>query len=501
MWNVKQLKTFTGVIVVFAMTMMMFTAPAGAQVEEIEDSKITAAVENDLLVSDKVNSQLVDVETVDGIVTLSGSVDNILAKDTAERIAQNVKGVRSVVNNVDVKPVIRSDDQIENDVEDALLTDPATESWEIEADVKNGVVTLTGKVESWAEKQIAATVSKNVKGVKQIDNQIDIQYKTKRSDLEIKQEIQRRLEFNTLIDEGLIDISVEDGAVKLTGAVGSAAEKRRAYNDSWVAGVKSVDDSELQVKWWAKDEMQRKSRYPDVADEEIRKAIEDALLYDPRVLSFKPKVEVDNGIVTLTGSVDGLRAKNAAEQDAKNTVGVFRVKNKLKVRPDMILEDEEISDEVSGALRLDPIVEKYDIKVTTVNGKVYLNGRVDSFYEKARAEDVASRQPGVIEVQNNLIVDYVWEPKPDWAIKEDVESEFAWSLMVDGGDIDVSVENGHVTLTGEVDAWSESQSAVKNAFEAGARSVDNELIIQYAPYTSSYYDAPYYRPYYYDYWY
>jgi hypothetical protein len=68
-------------------------------------------------------------------------------------------------------------------------------------------------------------------------------------------------------------------------------------------------------------------------DPQIKQAVHDAFVYDPRVDSFNPNVDVDNRIVTLSGVVDNLKAKRAAEQDAKNTWGVWRVKNLLTTRP------------------------------------------------------------------------------------------------------------------------------------------------------------------------
>jgi osmotically-inducible protein OsmY len=62
-------------------------------------------------------------------------------------------------------------------------------------------------------------------------------------------------------------------------------------------------------------------------------------------------------------------------------------------------------------------------------------------------------------------------------LKESVENEFFWSWSVDGSNIDVRVDNGTVTLIGEVDDFAEKQAAAQNAREAGAVKVKNNLII------------------------
>jgi osmotically-inducible protein OsmY len=128
---------------------VIFQGPASAQeAEELSDEDIILAVENELLFDEGVSSHLIDVETSNGIVTLSGSVDNILAKERALHITESVRGVRAVVNRMIVNPISRTDEQIRMDVENALLFDSATESYEIDVMVKDGTVTLEGTVDS-----------------------------------------------------------------------------------------------------------------------------------------------------------------------------------------------------------------------------------------------------------------------------------------------------------------------------------------------------------------
>jgi hypothetical protein len=66
------------------------------------------------------------VETIEGVVTLSGTVSNLLARDRAVMIAESIKNVRSVINEIEVMPVERADSEIRNDVTASLVTDPIT---------------------------------------------------------------------------------------------------------------------------------------------------------------------------------------------------------------------------------------------------------------------------------------------------------------------------------------------------------------------------------------
>ncbi len=125
--------------------------------------------------------------------------------------------------------------------------------------------------------------------------------------------------------------------------------------------------------------------------DDVRQAVKDALARDPRVLSFNVDVGVGGSAVTLRGEVNNLKAKRAAEQDAKNTVGVYSVDNRLKVRRDGWPNDSEIEVQIREALLRDPYVERFKIRVVVRSGTAYLYGTVDSYIEKSRANDLASR--------------------------------------------------------------------------------------------------------------
>lgn len=116
-----------------------------AEPGSIDDADVDLAIERELLLARGVPASSIDVETSLGIATLRGEVDSLLAKARAERIASTVKGVRAVVNRIEVLPPVRSERDIQSDVEAALVRDRTTDSWEIGVDVERGTVTLTGK--------------------------------------------------------------------------------------------------------------------------------------------------------------------------------------------------------------------------------------------------------------------------------------------------------------------------------------------------------------------
>ena len=467
------------------------------------DQAVVDAVETEMMFDPAIPHNEVDVSCIDGTVTLKGTVGNLLAKRRAVRLAETVRGVKSVIDRTDVQPSItRRDYNIESDARTALLHDRATESWEIGVDVENGIATLNGTVDSWQEKQLAEKVVAGVRGVRGIDNRIDIVYDTERTDGEIAAEVRRALRYDVLVDHGLVDVAVEDGRVKLTGTVGSAAEKRRARIDAWVAGVDAVAN-ELEVERWAQDEQRRDQTVVIKSESELEDAVEQALVFDPRVNSLNVAVDADAGAVTLRGTVDSLAARRAAEHDARHTVGVLRVRNLIKVRASTP-GDAEIEKRLEAALKRDPYIERYELAIEVIDGEAYLTGTVDTHFEKSRADELASRIYGIEEISNDLEVEdprypivsdpfldghdayiyqwYDYEPyytwKSDQDIEQDIQRQLFWNPFVRSADVDVAVDDSVATLSGNVASKFEKNQAAEEAFEAGATWVYNQIEVR-----------------------
>ena len=300
-------------------------------------------------------------------------------------------------------------------------------------------------------------------------------------------------------------MTVKDGNVRLTGNVGSMVEKLRAYSQSWIAGVNSVDDSELIVDPDLRKKHFRTSIYTLRADDEIEEAIQDAIKYDPRVARFNIKTEAENSVLTLRGVVDNFKAKQIAEQLAKNTVGVHKIINRLKVRPPSVPSDKIIATNIKIALNANPYLEDLDIDVQVKEGMVTLSGRVYRPIEKVEAGDSVAKVVGVTKINNRLKTDlprspyrynpyidpyypdfYHWDyfapPGSPMTLDEELElnihDELWWSPLVDADQVNVSVLNGTATLTGTVDSSAEREAAAKNAYDGGARSVRNQLEVK-----------------------
>jgi len=484
------------------------SANAASAKQLFTDSAISSAVESDLHFEMTVFPNYLDVSTSQGIVTLSGSVNDILAKRRAVKIAESVRGVLGVIDRIIVKPESRPDEDIRKDILTALLNDPATESYKVSVSVNDAVVTLAGTVGSMAENQLAQRVVEGVKGVKDVHNVLVVNYAGKRTDGEIAADIQAVLHWDIWVTGYPIQVGVKDGHVTLTGTVGSVVEASRVTSDAWVNGVLTVDDSGLKVEPTARERMRRKNENAVQPDDEIKTALQMSLRADPRVSHFADmiNVTVEDGVAILEGAVGDAKAKSAAGGDARDIVGVSWVDNELSVRPmGNLPDDTDTQKGVNAALHWDPLLEGAQIEAAVFSHVAYLNGSVDSTEQKVEAQDDASRTKGVVEVLNHLKIVpepgiffynqpyYDFEvfgppydlktlsplpPKSDAQIKKDIEHEFFWSPFVHRDDITVQVRNGVVKLTGTVGTWIGYGEADQDAHKGGAREVINRLKVR-----------------------
>ena len=292
------------------------TSLHSAPTEKPTDAEINVAVVNHLLYDSSVPTNEIDTVTSDGIVTLSGTAPNILAKERATMVAEAIKSVRSVVNTNVVEPIKRTDEEILSDVEAALQADPVTDIYEVKPTAANGTVALTGTGDSWHDKQLATSVAKGVKGVKLVTNDVTVSSKTTRPYRKIAAEIKSILESDVWVEDALIHTEVKDGKVTLSGSVGSFAEKQRTQSDVWTAGVKAVDDEGLRVEPWA-------------MAGSLRKEIKVANWSDPYADRYPIGVSAMKGTVNLTGKVDSHHEKSQAEDVASGVSGVTAVNNSL----------------------------------------------------------------------------------------------------------------------------------------------------------------------------
>lgn len=215
---------------------------------------------------------------------------------------------------------MKTDVQIQKDVMDELRWTPLLKSSEIGVAVKDGVVTLSGIVDTYSKKMEAEKAAANVSGVKTValDIQVGVSPYFKRTDAEIAEAVLRALNLHTSIPEDKIKVKVEDGIVTLEGEVEWEYQRVAAKNVLQnFAGVTNVWNF-IKLK-------------PRVAAADIEEKIKSAFERSARIDANRISVVTSGSSVTLTGTVASLAEKEDAGYAAWAAPGVTMVYNNLAV--------------------------------------------------------------------------------------------------------------------------------------------------------------------------
>jgi osmotically-inducible protein OsmY len=441
------------------------------------DTDITYWVEHSLRNDPRVGSAAIKVETDQGVVTLSGTVDNLAAKRYAKLEAKKINGVVGLVDEIKLEPQFRADVDIRNAVRRRILNSPVITAEDVSITVLGGEVTLRGTVSSWSERDEAGLLASEVRGVSGVTNEITTRWSGTRSDQEIKNDAVGALRRDVYLARLPITVSVSDGVVTLEGKVGNLYEKDRARNEvRWISNVKNVTN-ELVIEPW-KNQGEKKSAVAP-SDSELRSALLEELKLDPRVDEQKISVRASHGHVTLEGTVKTHQEKRIAEMDAHNVVGVGWVTNNLFAVVDR-REDWAIRDDVKFNFETDYALEAFNLSVGVTNGTVSLSGTVHTWYQKYHARDVASRVSGVRSVLNHIVVDRnTWKTDADIVKSINSRLKWNWTTYWVHEDIGVTASDGVITLVGDVNTWAERKEAGRVALETvGVWKVDNRITVK-----------------------
>lgn len=213
---------------------------------------------------------------------------------------------------------MKSNERLQKDVQDAIKWEPLMNAAEIGVTVKDGVVTLSGIVNSYLKKLEAENATKNVLGVIKIIENIEVKFTTpiSKTDKEIETEVMYALQSNCDISLDNLQVVVENGWVTLNGQQQWDFQKQIARNT--VNNLQSIKGVINNITITA-----NKHQVVDISD--ITRALERNWSIEDK----KIHVAVVNNSVTLSGIVNSLYQKETAERITWNATGVLNVENNL----------------------------------------------------------------------------------------------------------------------------------------------------------------------------
>jgi len=215
---------------------------------------------------------------------------------------------------------MKNNQELQTDVQNAIKWEPLLNAAEIGVTAKDGVVSLTGVVDSYAKKMEAENAVKKVIGVKAVVENIEVKFPNSNSktNIEIANEVLTSLKSNWLIPKDKVSVKVEDGWVTLDGELPWNYQKEAAKSSvNYLMGVKGVTNK-INIKSESHDEIEKK---------DVKAALERNWSVDASDIN----ISVSGTTVTLTGTVNSWYQKDEAGRIAWNTPGIWHVKNDLIV--------------------------------------------------------------------------------------------------------------------------------------------------------------------------
>lgn len=395
------------------------------------DAELEKDVKGSMSINAATSSLPVQAAVKGGTVTLTGNVKSWSQREVAERLAEGVRGVREVKNQLAVEPLVtRSDVDVQKDVTSRFHWDRLLDDGLIGVAVKEGKVTLKGVVRSAAERRRASRLAW-VNGAKTVDDAgLTVDWSAKEhevrrnkvakvTDPQVAQAIRDAVALDPWVMAAKLDVSVASGNATLRGNIdslqGKTAAERVAHD---TLGVNDVNN-QLEVV-----------PHGSVADGALEEHVKNVLRYDPAMTAFAIGVASKGGTVSLTGSVKTAFERALATDLASGVLGVKRVDNQLK------LEQPEVA-------------------------------YVYDWY-------LAPYEP--------YIANFHYTPatpaKPDADIDKQIKRELISSPFVDANAVKVAVVAGKATLSGSVESVRDKREATQDAFEGGAVAVENRLTVQ-----------------------
>jgi len=213
-----------------------------------KDSKLQKAVLAELAWEPRVTAGHIGATAEDGVVTLSGHVSSFVERHAAEAAARRVNGVKAVVEGIEVRLAFdggRGDEDIAAAAIERLAWDASVPVDSIKVGVEKGWVTLTGAVEWFFQKESAEQAVRALRGVLGVTNQIALHPRPNVTTL--SDDISHALGRSWFFNPATIEVTDEDGRVRLTGTVPSPHARQVAAETAWASPGTLEVQNDLRV--------------------------------------------------------------------------------------------------------------------------------------------------------------------------------------------------------------------------------------------------------------
>jgi len=223
-----------------------------------------------------------------------------------------------------------------------------------------------------------------------------------KTDIEIQKDVVEQLKWEPFLNAAQIGVAVKDGIVTLSGQVDAYSKKVLAEKTvKKVAGVKAIaEDIQVGISPAYKK-----------TDTEIAAAVVNAIKWHTMIPDEKIKVSVEDGNVKLEGDVEWEYQRNQAKTAVENLIGVRFVTNLVAVKPK--ITPYELQLKINASFQRSANIDASKITAEVIGSRVILRGKVRSFAEREDAENAVWSAPGVITVENKLVIE-----EPEYAFED-----------------------------------------------------------------------------------
>lgn len=366
-----------------------------------DEASLRRAVEVRLAAEPDLRASRIQVETDGTIITLRGGVDSLFARRWAERLAEQVRGVSRVRNELkldqpELPPETLPDRQLQDSIKKTLEKDARSLATPIQITVREGVVTLDGEVDSPSRRRFYRHLVERIPGVQGVLNRLEVRLgegsgSESTSVQEAAWDIQLALEAAQPVGSQP-QVKLADDTISITGAASSLLQKQQILRlaQAFAAGYPVID---------AMNVIDVEQSAADFQAELLEWFRGDVMLADAPI-----EVNVDQQVATLTGTVERFADKLRAERLASRVAGIREINNQLVVKWMAMISDQELKTRIRQRLQRNRwTADAVDaIEVTVQDGRVTLEGKVPSPDTRREIAAVVANTDGIRSVENRI---------------------------------------------------------------------------------------------------